>query len=95
MNTILSDATLDPLLYDLKTAYPLMSRQKVGVKAGSGWDFGKSNTFQLNRFGMLAGLVVKLAIARGSGGSAVPGDNLGNALIKRAARGKYVRHWML
>mgnify|MGYP003135329364 CR=1 FL=1 len=85
MNTILSDATLDPLLYDLKTAYPLMSRQKVGVKAGSGWDFGKSNTFQLNRFGMLAGLVVKLAIARGSGGSAVPGDNLGNALIKRAA----------
>ena len=44
MNTILSDATLDPLLYDLKTAYPLMSRQKVAVKANSAWDFGKSNT---------------------------------------------------
>jgi len=84
MNTILSDATLDPLLYDLKTAYPLMSRQKVGVKANSAWDFGKSNTFQLNRFGILAGLVVKLCVAD-SGTAGVPGNNFGNMLIKRCA----------
>ena len=83
MNTILSDATLDPLLYDLKTAYPLMSRQKVSVKCGSSWDFGKANTFQLNRFGILAGLVLKLAVAKGAAGT--PGNNCGNVLVKRAA----------
>ena len=83
MNTILSDATLDPLLYDLKTAYPLMSRQKVEVKAGSSWALGKSNTFQLNRFGVLAGLVLKLAIAD-SGSTGKPGSNFGNALVKSA-----------
>lgn len=89
MNTILSDATLDPLLYDLKTAYPLMSRQKVSVKCGSSWDFGKANTFQLNRFGILAGLVLKLAVAKGATSDettkGLPGNNCGNVLVKRAA----------
>ena len=87
MNTILSDATLDPLLYDLKTAYPLMSRQKVSVKCGSSWNFGKTNTFQLNRFGILSAVVLKLAIDKGSdsGSQGVPGNNFGNVVVKRAA----------
>ena len=61
-----------------------MSRQKVSVKAGTSWDFGKTNTFQLNRFGILAGLVLKLSVAD-SGSAGKPGLNFGNMTVKRAA----------
>ena len=63
----------------------MMSRQKVSVKAGSGFGFGKANSFQLPRFGILGGLVLKLCVNQSSGTSAVPGENCGSALLKRAA----------
>jgi hypothetical protein len=83
MNVLLQDSEISPLLYSLKSSYPLMSRQKVSVRCGSNWDFGKTNTFQLNRYGILAGLVLKMTFNVGA--STDIGLNLGNALIKRAA----------
>tara|TARA_R110001592_G_scaffold79486_2_gene237540 strand:- start:931 stop:1566 length:636 start_codon:yes stop_codon:yes gene_type:complete len=62
-----------------------MSRQKVSVKAGSGFDFGKSNSFTLPRFGILGGLVLKLCVNQASAKTGSPGENCGNALLKRGA----------
>lgn len=63
----------------------MMSRQKVSVKAGSGFGFGKANSFQLPRFGILGGLVLKLCVNQDTTDGAAPGENCGNALLKRAA----------
>jgi len=69
-----------------------MSRQKVSVKANSSWDFGKTNTFELNRYGILAGLVLKLTVSNsGSEAAAGFGLNAGNMLVRRATLSSHSR----
>ena len=88
MNVLLSDSSLDPLIYDMKSSYPLMSRNKYRVKAGSSWDFAKANSFEIPRFGVAIGAVLKTTIAITAGNAdathhVTPSQNLGNMLFER------------
>ena len=84
LSTLLSDSTLDPMLYSIKSSYPLLSRQRVGIKAGTSWDFGKTNVFTLNRYGILVGLVAKIFVD-GHSSAPVPVENFGHYLVKNAS----------
>jgi len=86
-NVLLSDSSLDPLIYDMKSSYPNMSRNKYRVKAGSAWDFGKPNTFELPRFGLAIGAVIKTTfnVTASAGNGVTPTLNLGNMLFERVS----------
>ena len=94
MSTLLSDSTLDPMLYDIKSSYPLLSRQRVGIKASANWGYGKTETFSLNRYGILVGLVLKMVVTAAEasvGDRPVPSLNHGHSAVVRATLSSHSR----
>jgi len=92
LNVLAQTANLDKFLYNLSPSTPNVSRQKVEVKAGSTFNFGKTNDFNLNRYGILVGAVLKLKIKNyDSSGSADYGANFGHMAVSRAVLSSHSR----
>jgi len=56
---LLKDMSLDPLLYNLQSSLPSMTKDKIQLPVTSNFAYGKKFDFALPRYGLLAGIVLK------------------------------------
>lgn len=84
---LLSDSNMSPFIYSVYSSLPPCSREKVEL-AGTNLGFGKSTSFAVPRYGILCGVVLKVAM---TGTAMDAGLNLGNALIKNAVISSHSR----
>lgn len=83
---LLSDSNMSPFVYSVYSSLPPTSRQKVFQKGSIG--FGKTTSFNVPRYGVLAGCVLRVNI---TGTGLDPGVNFGNALLKNAVLSSHSR----
>lgn len=82
-----SESNLDNFLYELKQSMAPCSRNKYYIDTKSGWDFGKTTTYDIPRFGVFVGAVLKLSVDMTSAGAntITPKVNHGSMIVARAS----------
>lgn len=89
-NVLMSDSNMSPFVYSVYSSLPPTSRQKVSVPCASSWDFGKSSSFNVPRYGLLCHAVLEINFTVATA-AATPCDNYGNMVIKRATMSSHSR----
>lgn len=86
-SVLLSDVNLRPMVYSTLSSLPMCSRQRISVPCSSSFNFDKSMSFSIPRYGILYGLCLKVCFT----GSYNPGVNCGSYLVKRATISSHSR----
>ena len=86
-SVLLSDVNIRPMVYSTLSSLPMCSRQRISVPCSSSFNFDKSVSFAIPRYGILYGLCLKVGFT----GSYNPGVNCGSYLVKRASLSSHSR----